>query len=83
MLLMQALWLEVPEKFLEERWRLGHDKKDELWDGVLHLVPLPGSRHQRLTSDLTISHVSIVLGVRLETVGALLRIHDGDSFTDV
>jgi Uma2 family endonuclease len=27
--------------------------------------------------------VSAVLGVRLETFGALLRIHDGDSFTDV
>jgi len=176
---MQALWLEVPEHFLEERRRLGHDKKDELWDGVLHMVPPPASRHQRLSSDLVVAlykvarrvgldfwvdstgvfgpgenwripdltfarpdqsserglesaelvieilspndesrkklpfyasigvrevwiidpvtrvaeifagttpvigGVSQVLGVRLETVGAKLRIHDGDSFTDV
>lgn len=39
---MRALWLEVPESFLEERRRLGHDRKDEIWDGVLHMVP-PGS----------------------------------------
>ena len=176
---MQALWLEVPEHFLEERRRLGHDKKDELWDGVLHMVPPPVSRHQRLSADLLVGlhqiarrfalepwgdstgvfgpgenwripdltfarpdhrserglesaelvieilspndesrkklpfyasigvrevwiidpvtrvaeifagttpvlgGVSAVLGVRLETVGALLRIHDGESFTDV
>jgi hypothetical protein len=35
---MQALWLEVPEKFLEERWRLGHDKKDELWDRLPRVI---------------------------------------------
>jgi len=176
---MQALWLEVPEHFLEERRRLGHDKKDELWDGVLHMVPSPGLHHQRLSTDLLIAlhpiarrfgleswcdstsvlgptdnwripdlvfarsdqrskrglasaelvievlsphdesrkklpfyasvgvrevwiidpmtrvaeifagttpvigGVSQVLGVRLETVGTKLRIHDGDSFTDV
>ena len=176
---MQALWLEVPENFLEERRRLGHDKKDELWDGVLHMVPPPSSRHQRIAIDLLLAlhaiarrfglepwsdstgvfgpgenwripdatfarpdqrserglesaelvievlspndesrkklpyyastgvrevwivdpvtkvveifagttavrgGVSTVLGVRLETVGGNLRIHDGDTFTDV
>ena len=39
---MRAVWLEVPESFLEERRKLGHDRKDEVWDGVLHMVP-PGS----------------------------------------
>ena len=36
---MDAVWIDVPEEFLEERARLGHDRKDELWEGVLHLVP--------------------------------------------
>jgi Uma2 family endonuclease len=49
---MQALWLEVPESFLEERRRLGHDKKDELWDGVLHMAPSPGMLHQRMPPRL-------------------------------
>jgi hypothetical protein len=38
--------------------------------------------HGWLAASL-IGDVSAVLGVRLETVGSLLRIHDGDSFTDV
>jgi len=49
---MQALWFDIPEKILEERRQLGHDKKDELWDGVLHMVPPPTWRHQRLSVDL-------------------------------
>jgi Uma2 family endonuclease len=49
---MRAVWLEVPEELLEERRRLGHDKRDELWDGALHLVPPPSSIHDRLIIDL-------------------------------
>ena len=40
--------LEVPEHLLEERRRLGHDRRDEMWEGVLHMVPQPLSRNQRL-----------------------------------
>jgi Uma2 family endonuclease len=49
---MRAVWLEVPEAFLEERRRFGQDKKDELWDGELHMVPPPGSRHIFVARDL-------------------------------
>ena len=49
---MRAVWLSVPESFLEERRRLGHDTKDELWDGELHMVPPPSSRHARIERDL-------------------------------
>ena len=52
---MRAVWLEVPESFLEERRRLGHDRKDELWDGVLHMVP-PGSfSHGFVITNLVIA----------------------------
>ena len=40
--------LEVPEHLLQERRRLGHDRRDEMWEGVLHMVPQPLSHHQRL-----------------------------------
>lgn len=40
--------LEVPEALLEERRRKGVDRWDELWEGVLHMVPPPGGPHQRL-----------------------------------
>lgn len=35
--------LEVPEGLLAERARLGHDRFDEMWEGVLHMVPPPRS----------------------------------------
>lgn len=49
---MRAVWIDVPESFLEERHRLGHDKKDELWEGVLHMVPPPSAVHIYFNNDL-------------------------------
>jgi Uma2 family endonuclease len=49
---MRAVWLDVPHDFLEERRRLGHDKLDELWDGVLHMVPPPSFSHSTVTTEL-------------------------------
>jgi Uma2 family endonuclease len=49
---MRALLLEPDPKWLEERRRLGHDRFDEVWDGVLHVVPSPSIEHQRFESAL-------------------------------
>lgn len=49
---MKAVMLDVPKELLEERRRKGHDRFDEMWDGVLHMVPQPSSEHQSLASDL-------------------------------
>lgn len=46
--------LEIPEKMLDERRRHGLDVRDEMWDGVLHVVPPPGGPHQRLSTKLTV-----------------------------
>ena len=43
---------EVPEHWLEERARLGHDRWDEVWEGVLRLVPPPSYLHQTIGSKL-------------------------------
>jgi len=49
---MNAVWIDIPEEILEERRRNGQDKKDELWEGVLHMVP-PGSfAHGSVAVDL-------------------------------
>jgi Uma2 family endonuclease len=45
---VRGVLIAPPASFLEERRRLGHDVRDEMWDGVVHVVPQPGSRHQRL-----------------------------------
>ena len=47
---MRAVMLEVPPHLLEERRRLGVDRWDEMWEGVLHMVPPPAERHQSLGS---------------------------------
>jgi Uma2 family endonuclease len=49
---MRAVILEVDERMLAERERLGLDRYDEMWEGVLHMVPQPTGRHQRLEGGL-------------------------------
>jgi Uma2 family endonuclease len=49
---MRAVMLEVDEALLEERRRLGIDRWDEMWEGVLHMVPPPLGYHQGVGSEL-------------------------------
>jgi Uma2 family endonuclease len=49
---MRAVMLDVPESLLDERRRLGLDVFDEVWGGVLHMVPPPSGEHQRLASEM-------------------------------
>lgn len=42
--------LDAPQAMLDERRRLGLDGRDEMWDGVVHMVPPAGGPHQRLGS---------------------------------
>lgn len=49
---MNAVWIDVPEEFLEERRQLGHDKRDELWEGELHMVPPGTSIHGTVADEL-------------------------------
>jgi len=43
----------VTDEMIEERRRLGLDRRDEMWDGVLHLVPVASSAHGILWYELT------------------------------
>jgi Uma2 family endonuclease len=49
---MKVVMLDVPESVLAERRRKGHDRFDEVWEGVLHMVPAPSDGHQRFGGDL-------------------------------
>lgn len=44
--------VEVPEQLLEGRRQTGSDRWDEVWAGVLHMVPPPSGTHQRLGGRL-------------------------------
>lgn len=49
---MKAVLVDVPPALLEERRRIGADKADEMWDGVLHMVPPASALHQRVGARL-------------------------------
>ena len=49
---MRAIVLDMPPAWLDERRRSGADRWDEVWNGVLHVVPPPGTEHQRLAGRL-------------------------------
>jgi Uma2 family endonuclease len=51
--------LDVPESLLDERRRLGLDVFDEVWGGVLHMVPPPSGEHQILESRM----IATLIGV--------------------
>lgn len=51
---MKAVMVEVPEHILEARQRTGADQWDELWNGVLHMPPMPNYSHQKLESELEV-----------------------------
>ncbi len=50
-LLVDPLPVEL-EALLERRKRLGLDRKDETWEGVLHVVPAPSHNHSTLGAQV-------------------------------
>jgi len=72
---MRALMLEPPPELLEDRHRKGLDLRDEVWDGVLHMVPPPSGPHQELGASLfeLLRPVARRRGLRLQYETGLYR----------
>ena len=55
---MRTLLLDPPpagiEELLERRRRLGLDRGDEVWEGVLHVVPGPSHQHADVAQQLAV-----------------------------
>lgn len=55
---MPTLLLDPPpaelRALLERRRKLGQDGKDEVWEGVLHVVPAPSHRHADIVQQLAV-----------------------------
>lgn len=49
---MRVVMLSPPEELLAERRRIGADRWDEIWEGVLHMVPPPSAWHQQMGTEL-------------------------------
>jgi len=52
------------EALLERRRELGLDRWDEVWEGVLHMIPPPSYAHERIASRL-----HRILGPRADVAG--------------
>jgi hypothetical protein len=55
---MRVLLLDAPQAMFDERRRLGLDGRDEMWDGVLHVVPPPGGPHMEFGAASSSSGLS-------------------------
>jgi hypothetical protein len=51
---MKGVISEVPRCLLDWRRRTGADRWDEMWEGVIHMPPMPNRDHQNLVKDLLI-----------------------------
>jgi Uma2 family endonuclease len=56
----------VPDELIEERRRLGLDRHDEMWDGVLHMLPPASSSHNEVGADLAriLGRIALTTGLR-------------------
>lgn len=72
--------LEPPEELLAERRRKGADRWDEVWDGVIHMVPPPSSAHQFFATDLVLALAPSVkaLGLKIAEQMGVFRPGTGD-----
>ncbi len=78
-LLSDPLPAEV-KQLLDHRRRLGLDHKDEVWEGVLHVVPAPEVRHARISQQL-----AVILDAPARAAGlvpAMAEFNLGDSADD-
>jgi Uma2 family endonuclease len=49
---VQAVIREMPKHWLEERQNSDASRWDEMWNGVLHMAPMPNTVHQYFVRDL-------------------------------
>jgi Uma2 family endonuclease len=70
---MRALVLDPPtaglEQLLERRRRSGLDRLDEVWEGVLHMVPAPNHAHADLESQLHVILGPLAREAGLQMIG--------------
>lgn len=79
---MKAVVLEVSSAQLAHRKAIGADRWDEMWDGVLHMVPSPGVEHQRMLNELIVFLLPLFRQTRRGTVISQINVFDESSFAE-
>ena len=59
------------EALLERRREWGADRHDEVWEGVLHMIPPPSVEHERLVVELVHLLGPLAAGAELVLTGAI------------
>lgn len=59
------------QALLERRRRLGQDRRDEVWEGVLHMVPAPSGEHADVAQQL-----AVVLDAPARAAGLFPTMHE-------
>ena len=49
---MKGVLPEIPQHILDWRKKTGADRWDEMWEGVLHMPPMPSRKHQDFEGEL-------------------------------
>src|SRR5581483_8123183 len=82
---MRGVLLEVPESLLAERRQRGIDRWDEMWEGVLHLVPQPSRWHQAFGTKLVVALTpgAEALGLEVSYETSLFRTDDDYRVPDI
>jgi len=65
---MTVVLADPDPAWLEERRLRGIDKRDEVWDGVLHVPPTPGVAHQKFAFKLQTVLIPIVESLGLDII---------------
>jgi Uma2 family endonuclease len=72
------------DELLERRSASGADRRDEVWEGVLHMIPLPSVEHQSLAARLTRVLGPLADAAGLETtVGVGIGVQDDHRVPDL
>ncbi len=49
---MKSVMVDTPAEIIEDRRRRGLDRRDEVWEGVYHMVPPPTGAHEDIVGRL-------------------------------
>lgn len=73
---MIAVVRQITEAQIAERRRLGIDKFDEAWEGVLHMGPAPSNEHQRIVGELCAFLLPLIKRSGRGTLALQINVYD-------
>lgn len=79
MMLVKAVMLDVSPEALARRKLTGIDRRDELWEGVLHMAPAPSREHQRILDELIVFLLPLLRRAARGTVHSGINVFDETS----